>query len=123
VVLAGCNEAYHPVPRGKGLGIDVVPDTTTLTLNAPGNTRHFTAVVNNATNTGVIWRSSVPSVVAVNASGLATAVAPGQAHIIALSVADTVLRATGSVIVIAGEVPAARSLTRLPPCNRAPSAR
>jgi YD repeat-containing protein len=57
-------------------------DQTALTLTA-GNTEQLTATVSpaNATNTGVTWSSSAPSVATVSSSGLVTAVSAGTATI------------------------------------------
>jgi hypothetical protein len=97
-VLSACRD---PINDGSGaVSVDIVPDTATLVMTPPGNTRQFTAVVNGAANQAVTWRSSVVTVATVSPSGLVTAVGVGQTQIIAQSVADTTKRAAAAVNVV-----------------------
>lgn len=66
-------------------GVSVSPDSYDLVV---GNSRVVVATVlpSNATNTDVSWSSSAPDVVSVNAEGNITAIAPGQAIILATTI-------------------------------------
>jgi Big-like domain-containing protein len=98
-LLSACADAT--VPNGVPvIAVDIVPDTATLNLDAPGNTRQFTAVVTRAANDGVIWRSSVPQVATVSGTGMVTAVAIGTTQIIAIAQQDTTKRAAAQVNVV-----------------------
>jgi hypothetical protein len=95
-LLVAC-EGDPPPPIVVPITVDIVPDTATLTPTAPGNTRQFTAVLQNTPNQAVMWRSSVTGVATVSETGLVTAVAPGTTQIIAISVEDSTRRAAAQV--------------------------
>jgi Big-like domain-containing protein len=96
MVLAACEDPPVEQPQ---ISVDIVPDTATLSLTAPGNTRQFTAIVNGSANQAVTWSSSVTAVASVSGSGLVTAVAAGSTQIVATSVADPTQRAAAAVTV------------------------
>src|SRR5262245_37776444 len=73
-LLSACTDEAPPTLPPQ-ITVDIVPDTATLTMDSPGNTRQFTAVLTNAANQAVIWRSSVPGIATVSGTGLVTAVA------------------------------------------------
>jgi uncharacterized protein YjdB len=99
MLLVACED--RPIINGVGHpSVDVVPDTATLVTTPPANTRQFTAVVNNLSNTAVIWRSTVPTAATVSTTGLVTALALGSTQIIAISRADTLTRGAALVNVV-----------------------
>ena len=93
--------------RGSAV-INVVPviravtvTPTIATINS-GNTQQLTAsvVAEGSLATTVTWRTNNAAAVTVNATGLATAVAPGSAVITAVSTVDTTKRATATIVVM-----------------------
>ncbi|MCE7870171.1 hypothetical protein DYH09_07315 [bacterium CPR1] len=75
-------------------GVFVTPSSTAVPV---GGTAQFTAIVvlPLGTNTSVTWSSDNPAVARVDANGLATGLAPGQALIRATSTVDNSLQGTG----------------------------
>jgi hypothetical protein len=75
---------------------------------AVGATQAFTAtVVGTGASSGVTWRSSNPTVAAINTAGTASAVAAGTTTITAVAVADTTFKAT-TVLTVTAVNPCAR---------------
>ena len=98
--LAAC-EDDPPISPPPALPVEVSVTPQSLTLNV-GESAPLVAIVNNATNTAVTWRSASPNVATVNAQGIVTAVAPGSTVILAISQQDTTKRAAASVSVQQG---------------------
>lgn len=89
--------------------VSVVPSiaiSPTTIILAPGEARTFSGTVTGdpGAPTGLIWRTSNPSVVAIAANGTATGVAAGNATITVLAAGDTTKRATATVTVRAASV-------------------
>ncbi|MEO5511023.1 MAG: Ig-like domain-containing protein [Longimicrobiales bacterium] len=82
--------------RTPPIEISVTPKTAAL---LPGATQQLTATVTGASNTAVTWSSSNPAVATVSSTGLVTAVAAGNASIIATSQANTERRGGASITV------------------------
>lgn len=76
--------------------VSVSPSSATLTV---GQTQQLTATVSGSANSSVVWSSSDGSVASVDATGLVTARAVGQATIRATSVADGSKSATSTITV------------------------
>ncbi len=66
--------------------------------------------VNQGESTDIIWRTNHPLLASVNASGVVTGITDGNATILAISAADTTLRASAIVRVL----PVVRSITVSP---------
>ena len=90
----GSSSTQHDLPvrylggPGATFTIDVTPDSSVLV--SIGETRQLTAVAHDTDNVTLsgftfTWSSSRPDVATVDASGLVTAIAPGQAEITASS--------------------------------------
>lgn len=84
--------------------LPVVTITPTVASVGVGGTQQFVATVSGATNTAVTWRSSSPAIATINAQGLATGVAQGTTVITAISVQDTMARATATLTVVGASV-------------------
>jgi uncharacterized protein YjdB len=78
--------------------ISITPTVTTLVVDA---TEQFRATVRNATDTTVIWRSSDTTRVTVSALGVATGRAAGEALVTAIARADTTVKVSAAVTVVA----------------------
>lgn len=102
VMLLGVYSGVTLTALGHGL-VDVTVSPAVDTLGV-GSTRQYTATVTGNTNTAVTWSSSNTAVATVSASGLVTAVAPGQSTITARSVADVNRTATASLTVLQNHV-------------------
>ncbi len=92
--FGACNDNVEPPPPAEIVSVTVSPDAATV---AQGGTQTFTATAFDAANqpvagTTFTWSSTESGVATVNANGLASAVAPGDAQIVAAApngVADT----------------------------------
>jgi uncharacterized protein YjdB len=90
-------------------GVAITPEPVVISVDIPGvtlasgDTVTARATVLNATDSRVLWRSSLPHVVAVDAgpggAALLTALAPGSATVFAISVQDTTKQAQIPVVV------------------------
>ena len=92
---------------------------TSVTL-LEGNTETVTATVSpeDASDKGVTWKSSDPSVATVDSSGKITAVAPGEA-VITVTTTDGEKTATVKIVVTMNEFTAQRAvLKRIPRMGR-----
>ena len=86
VVLAACSGDDGPATAPTVASVVVTPASSTF--SAPGQTRLFEAEVRDTRGRlletlPVDWSSSNPLVLTLNSQGIATAVAPGQAEVIA----------------------------------------
>jgi Big-like domain-containing protein len=95
--LGACEDETPPITEPPPIKVDITPDTATLVVGAA---RPLQAVVNNAANQLVTWRSSDQGIASVNAVGLVTGVAVGHANITAIAQEDTTKRAVAAVTVI-----------------------
>lgn len=109
--------AGNVVVRVRSIAFDAVRDSVALRVRmpwivsvspgvfslAPGQTQQLRASVqiDEGMSTNVTWRSADATVAMVASNGMVTAVAPGTAKIVAVSVADTTLRAEATVSVVA----------------------
>lgn len=86
------------IPPTPITSIAVTP--TTGTISTPGGTLQLTATTTPAgANQNVTWISSAPTIATVNATGLVTALADGNAVITAKSTSDPTKSATASIAV------------------------
>ncbi len=78
--------------------VSVTPATSTVSI---GGSRTLSAAVTiePGLSTGVMWRSSDPTIVSVTQAGVVTGVSLGTVNIVALSLADTVRRFAATVTV------------------------
>ncbi len=81
---------------GPSVGITVSPATVALT---PGQVQQLTATVTGTANTGVVWKTSGPSIVAVTPTGEVRGLSAGSATITAVAAADPSRIATAGVTV------------------------
>ena len=87
------------VPFVPVASVSVTPTTASIAVAA---TRQLTAsALPSGATQNVTWRSSAPSIAAVNSSGLVTAVAVGSAVITATSVSDPTKTSTSAITVTA----------------------
>ncbi|CAN5634814.1 hypothetical protein BH23GEM9_BH23GEM9_05990 [soil metagenome] len=110
LTFAACDETTSPPPVQQ-VAVTVTPGSMQLQV---GQTGAFVASVSGSTNTAVTWSSSNQAVATVSATGGVTAVAPGNAQIIATSAADANARAAGTVTVVAGPPPTPVTLQIVP---------
>ncbi len=99
IALAACESKSNLVIPPESIQVTVTPAALTLPV---GGTGSFVATVTGGDQTTartVTWSSSNSSVATVDANGNVTAVASGQASIIATSTADPNAKAAGSVTV------------------------
>ena len=90
--LAGCTgDVTDPT---LDVEVAVTPSETSV---AVGQTRPLIAIVSNAPNPGVMWRTAAPEIAAVSATGVVTGNAVGSVVITVISVEDTTKRATALV--------------------------
>ena len=97
--FAACEEKSPTTIVPDPIEVTVTPSSLALTV---GQTGTLVAIVNNVPtgqSSGVTWRTSTPAVATVSATGVVTALTPGNAVITAVSVADTTRRAAASVTV------------------------
>lgn len=93
--------------RSASIAVSVVPVIRGVTISpaaitlAPGEARTFSGAVSGdpGAPSGLIWRTSNATVVAITSNGTATGVAAGSATITVLAAGDTTKRATASVTV------------------------
>lgn len=83
--FGACNDDGDPEPPAVVARVSVSPETATI---SQGTTQQFTASAFDAadepiTNATFVWSSSAPEVASVDANGLATGLAVGEAQIIA----------------------------------------
>ena len=90
-----------PDPNGVDVAVTNINITQTNLSLVEGSTGTLTVVVdpNNATNQGINWASNNPAVATVNASGIVTAVAEGEAIITATSQENATLFDTATIMV------------------------
>ncbi len=100
-LLLACDSSRVPAPD---VFVQLIPAAATVEVGA---TRQLRALVGNASDTAVIWRSSNPLAATVAQSGLVTGVAPGTAVIIAAAWVDTTRQATSTITVVPTPAPPA----------------
>jgi hypothetical protein len=110
-VLSACEDTPEPALVATTIAITPSP---TVSLAAIGATRQLTAVVKDQNgdtlaHAGVAWTTSNPAMVAVNATGLATAVGNGSAQVMATSgsattsVTVTVAQVAAQLVKVSGD--------------------
>ncbi|HSJ09461.1 MAG TPA: Ig-like domain-containing protein [Longimicrobiales bacterium] len=93
---AACESPSTPTPTPIAVSVTVTPASLQLQT---GQVANVTAVVENAINPAVVWRSANPAIASVNNAGAVTGVSAGSTIVTAISVADTMKRATATVTV------------------------
>jgi uncharacterized protein YjdB len=104
-LVAGCDDSTSPQQKVKSVAVS--PTTAQIDVGATVQLNAALVVV-GSTKRDVAWETSAPSVATVSATGLVVGIAPGEANIVARSMADPTKTGGATIRVAAGAVATVR---------------